>query len=427
MSKRIGTDIDMVGNRIRGLPNAAAADEAVNKAQLDLCSPSTHIHRSIEGSGSNPVADVDLFNANTAVGRFASPATNLPTPYATVANLSADALRNIQLASSYGSTALYYIRGSWDSAPNTWKPWVRIVDKTYGDTLYQQLDADLTAIAALTGLVGLLRKTAANTWVLDVASYSVDGHGHTASEISDFVSAVNALISSGDFLPKTGGTMAGDISMGTHRIVDLPTPTVAAEAVPLGYLANYARTSGADTFTGNVKVAAGKGMQTSSGAQVLYFGPDATPALNYQNANGLFDVLMLSAATCQLATDCAAFLLNKSTEVASDVRIYSRTVAVTSLRAGYTNNTTMELGCDHRTTFRGSLYRSAGNIEIGSAIYTISTTAARPPYTVVLLVPGDTGIYQVQITSAGVMTVTALLAGTAGQNLYFDGITFPRA
>lgn len=36
---------------------------------------------------------------------------------------------------------------------------------------YQPLDADLTAIAALTGTSGLLRKTAANTWSLDTNTY----------------------------------------------------------------------------------------------------------------------------------------------------------------------------------------------------------------------------------------------------------------
>lgn len=39
----------------------------------------------------------------------------------------------------------------------------------------QPLDADLTAIAALTGATGLLKKTAANTWVLDTTEYGYLG------------------------------------------------------------------------------------------------------------------------------------------------------------------------------------------------------------------------------------------------------------
>ena len=41
----------------------------------------------------------------------------------------------------------------------------------YGITDAQTLDADLTAIAALTGTTGLLKKTAANTWTLDTSTY----------------------------------------------------------------------------------------------------------------------------------------------------------------------------------------------------------------------------------------------------------------
>lgn len=39
----------------------------------------------------------------------------------------------------------------------------------------QPLDADLTAIAALTGTTGLLKKTDANTWVLDTTEYGYLG------------------------------------------------------------------------------------------------------------------------------------------------------------------------------------------------------------------------------------------------------------
>lgn len=48
-------------------------------------------------------------------------------------------------------------------------------DTAYGwgnhSGLYQLLDADLTSIAGLAGTTGLLRKTAANTWSLDTATY----------------------------------------------------------------------------------------------------------------------------------------------------------------------------------------------------------------------------------------------------------------
>jgi hypothetical protein len=39
---------------------------------------------------------------------------------------------------------------------------------------YQPLDADLTAIGALSGTSGVLKKTAANTWALDTANYITD-------------------------------------------------------------------------------------------------------------------------------------------------------------------------------------------------------------------------------------------------------------
>lgn len=44
----------------------------------------------------------------------------------------------------------------------------------------QPLDADLTAIAALAGTSGLLKKTAANTWTLDTTSYSTLALGTSA-------------------------------------------------------------------------------------------------------------------------------------------------------------------------------------------------------------------------------------------------------
>ena len=65
---------------------------------------------------------------------------------------------------------------------------------TDGDFLFvgdaQPIDADLTAIAALTGTAGLLKKTAVNTWELDTTSYL------TSSAIGSTVQAYAANLTS---------------------------------------------------------------------------------------------------------------------------------------------------------------------------------------------------------------------------------------
>lgn len=63
--------------------------------------------------------------------------------------------------------------------------WVSILTTTAAASAYQPLDGDLTAIAALSGTSGLLRKTAANTWTLDTTDYSSAG-----VQIHPFVTAI---------------------------------------------------------------------------------------------------------------------------------------------------------------------------------------------------------------------------------------------
>jgi hypothetical protein len=55
----------------------------------------------------------------------------------------------------------------------------------------QSLDADLTAIAALSETNGFLKKSASNTWTLDSSNYSLTSHSHTnaTSVASGFLSA----------------------------------------------------------------------------------------------------------------------------------------------------------------------------------------------------------------------------------------------
>jgi phage-related tail fiber protein len=66
----------------------------------------------------------------------------------------------------YGELALNYADGKLYYKTST-----NVIQNFSDSSTLQPLDADLTAIAALSGTTGLLRKTAANTWSLDTNSY----------------------------------------------------------------------------------------------------------------------------------------------------------------------------------------------------------------------------------------------------------------
>jgi len=83
---------------------------------------------------------------------------------------------------------------------------------------YQAEDADLPAIAALSGTTGLLKKTAANTWVLDTAAYitgitkamieaqltgAITSHTHSYQPVDADLTAIAALSGTG-ILQRTG-------------------------------------------------------------------------------------------------------------------------------------------------------------------------------------------------------------------------------
>lgn len=86
--------------------------------------------------------------------------------------------------------------------------------------LSSHLDDDLTAIGALTGTAGILKKTAANTWALDTTVYQ------TASDVSAAIQAVvGAAPAALDTLQEIAAQLASDESA-----VSALTTTVSSKA-----------------------------------------------------------------------------------------------------------------------------------------------------------------------------------------------------
>lgn len=118
----------------------------------------------------------------------------------------------------------------------------------------QPLDSDLTAIAALSGTSGLLRKTAADTWSLDTTNFA-------ATSYVD--SAISTALNS--YLPLSGGTLTGQIS-GTAA--NFSGNVSASNPTQNGHLAtkSYVDSVAAGALSNSITINAGTGL--SGGGQV---------------------------------------------------------------------------------------------------------------------------------------------------------------
>lgn len=121
----------------------------------------------------------------------------------------------------------------------------------------QPIDADLTAIGALVGTSGFLKKTAANTWSLDTANYSLVGHTHVISDVTGLQAALDGkqpldaeLTAIAALTPTADNFIAGD---GATWVIK--TPAAARLSLGLGTLATLSTVGAAEITDGSVGVA----------------------------------------------------------------------------------------------------------------------------------------------------------------------------
>ena len=229
-------------------PVAGNSDSATKLATARTISTTGDATWSVSFDGSANVSSaITLADSGASAGTYNNAATSI-TPF------TIDAKGRVT-----GTGAAVTITPAWSSI--TGKPTTL---SGYGITDAQALDADLTAIAGLAGTSGFLKKTAANTWSLDTASYitgnqtitvsgDVSGTGTTAISLT----LANSGVTAGTYRSVTVDAK-GRVTAGTN-------PTTLA-----GYgITDAVQSTGSMTLTDALVSTASLSTSTTAALQVV--------------------------------------------------------------------------------------------------------------------------------------------------------------
>ena len=274
-------------------------------------------------------------------------------------DLNGNELRNVKLQnlatapSSPTPTAgvIYYNTGSdaiqfYNGGASAWT-----TVSVGGPNTYQPLDADLTAIAALTGTVGFLRTNGAGTWTVDTNTYLTSSTGVTTVNGSSGA-IINVALTTGtlgQFAATTSSQLAGVISdeTGTGALVFANTPTFVSPI--LGTPTSVTLTNATDLPVATGISGLGTGVatflatpsssnlasavtdETGSGALVFGTSPAITTSLTTGSAS--FDLLNTTVATVNFAGAATAVNIgasNSTTTIAGDLVVNGTTTTINS-------------------------------------------------------------------------------------------------
>lgn len=169
---------------------------------------------------------------------------------------------SLTLAGTDGSTLTVGAGGTLGSAAYT------------ASTAYQAADADLTAIAALAGTSGLLKKTAANTWTLDTGTYLTGNQSITFSGDASGSGTTAVTLTLATVPVAKGGTGATTL---TGVLKGNGTSALTAATAGTDFVAPGAVT----TFTATQNFAASGMTLKGSGSGVTTFASANASTTNY--------------------------------------------------------------------------------------------------------------------------------------------------
>ena len=188
----------------------------------------------------------------------------------------------------------------------------------------QAWDADLDAIAGLSGTAGLLKKTAANTWTLDTTAYG------TVSSVSG-TGTVSGLTLSGTVTTSGNLTLGGTLSVSPSNFSSQTAATFLAAPNGTAGVPTFRAIVAADIPTLNQNTT-GTASNVTGTVAVANGGTGATTLTGYIKGAG---ASALTASATIPGSDISGNISGNAANVTGTVAVANGGTGLTSLTAGY--------------------------------------------------------------------------------------------